>query len=273
MTAATVSLVIPTFRREALLVGTLRCALAQDVPDAQIMVVDQTPVHEPPTREFLAAHAERLEVVQLSEPGLARARNEGLARARGEVVVFVDDDTEFAPDFLSRHLAAHGAGADLVAGRVIPPDRAVAPKPVWVDRLLRFSGGMSCDRPGPTNVVEGCNFSVGRRALAALGGFDEGFTGVSVREDADFGLRAHRAGFRVVFEPTASVVHLASPSGGCGGDRPPRQLDPSYHCCERLFARKHFPWPVVLLYRVRLFLRRMQAHKRRLMRPGKPVSP
>ncbi|MGH8129170.1 MAG: glycosyltransferase family 2 protein, partial [Gammaproteobacteria bacterium] len=44
-----VSLIIPTYKREELLVNTLRCALAQDRDDYEIIVVDQTPQHDPAT--------------------------------------------------------------------------------------------------------------------------------------------------------------------------------------------------------------------------------
>lgn len=257
-----VSLIIPTYGREGLLVNTLRCALAQDRDDCEIIVVDQTPSHEPATREFLHDNASRIRLVELSRPSLTAARNAGLREARGDVVVFVDDDTTFEPDFLTRHLEAHGPGTGAVQGRVTEPSGIEHAQPPWLNRWLRFSGGNNCDHDGSTNCLTGCNFSVCREVLDTVGFFDERFVGVAVREETDFAMRVIAAGFRIRFCAGAAVFHHRSNSGGVGEGGNALFFNRLYYFNEMLFATKHFSPLAVALYRVRLRLRGRRALKR-----------
>jgi len=50
-----ISIVIPTYRREQVLVDTLHALLRQEPPADEILVVDQTERHEPATADQLAA--------------------------------------------------------------------------------------------------------------------------------------------------------------------------------------------------------------------------
>jgi glycosyltransferase involved in cell wall biosynthesis len=257
-----VSLIIPTFNREDLLVQTLACALRQDCDDYEIILVDQTPQHTPETDKFLADNAARIKHIRHSPPSLTKARNEGIRQAQGDVIVFVDDDTSFEPGFLTRHLDAHRNGADVVQGRVMEEGARIADKPIWISSRLKYSGSNTCQTPGKTNTITGCNFSISRKVVETIGDFDERFQGLAVREDSDYGLRAYRAGLVLHFEPKAEVFHHRSSSGGVTGAAKNRFFDASYYDCELLFARKHFSKPVVALYRIRLFLRGAKQIKR-----------
>ena len=250
-----VSLIIPTYNREELLVQTLECTLRQDVSAYEIILVDQTLQHTSETEKFLGEQGSRIKRIQLSPPSLTHARNVGIRQSTGDVMVFVDDDTTFEPGFLTRHLDAHRQGADVVQGRIMEEGARVSEKPIWISRWLKYSGSNTCQTPGKTNTITGCNFSITRKVVETIGYFDERFQGLATREDSDYGLRAFRAGLAIRFEPKAEVFHHRSSSGGVAGAIRNRFFDPSYYQCEMLFARKHFSVPVVALYRVRLFLR------------------
>lgn len=260
-----VSLIIPTYGREQLLVNTLRCALAQDRDDYEVIVVDQTPEHEPATRDFLRENAQRIRLLDLSPPSLTAARNAGLRAARGDVLVFVDDDTTFEPDFLTRHLEAHGPGIGAVQGRVTEPSGIVHAHPPRLNRWLRFRGGNNCSRDGETNCLTGCNFSVSRQALDKVGFFDERYVGVAVREESDFAMRVIAAGYRIPFRAAAAVFHHRSNSGGVGEGGNALFFNKLYYFNEMLFATKHFSSLAVALYRIRL-RRRGRRALRRLIR-------
>lgn len=252
------SLIIPTYRREHLLVQTLQCAFKQDLPEYEIVVVDQTATHEPETTEFLHNHADRLKLIRLETPSLTKARNVGIQSASGDILVFVDDDVSFEPSFLANHLKAHETGADVVAGRILEDGCRIADTPTWLSDSLRYSGSNTCAAPGKTNVITGCNFSISRRVVETIGVFDERFQGLATCEDNDYGLRAYRAGLAIRFVPEACLFHHRSASGGVTGAIQNRFFDPSYYRCELLFARKHFSKRTVLIYRFRLFLRGLQ---------------
>lgn len=250
-----ISLIIPTFNREQLLVQTLRCALQQDWDDYEVMVIDQTAVHEPETEEFLSENVSRIRHIRLAKPSVTMARNEGLRQAQGDILVFVDDDTEFQPGFLPMHLREHEEGADVVQGRIVEPDSRPVKQPTWLTPILKFTGGDSYDKDGITNNLTGCNCSISRKVVDTIGLFDERFRGIAVREESDYAQRAWRAGFRFKFSARAVVFHHKSPTGGVSSGIRNAFFDESYYYCEFLFSKKHFPRWVQFLYRTRLYLR------------------
>jgi len=267
-----ISLIIPTYNREELLVNTLRCAFAQDRDDYEIVVVDQTREHEPATRDFLNENAGRINLVRLSIPSVTAARNAGMRAARGDFFVFIDDDTSFEPDFLSLHLEAYTDGTGAVQGRVTEDGSPEHDRPIWVNRWIRFRGGDNCPHDGTTNNLTGCNFSVRRQVNEKIGGFDERYVGVAVREESDYAQRVLAAGYRIAYSARAAVFHHRSNRGGHGEGGDPIFFSPAYYFSELLFARKHFSPLSVALYRVRLRLRGRRAIKRLVRHADKEVD-
>lgn len=249
------SLVIPSYNREELLVGTLRCAFAQDYPGLEILLIDQTKTHTPETDAFLAVNRSRFSHVRPDFASVTKARNEGLRRAQGEVIIFIDDDVSFEAGFVAAHVAAHADGTDIVQGRVTEQGSKHPSQPTWVTASLRFKGGDNYDRDGATNNITGCNFSIRREVVERIGYFDENFKGVSVREESDFARRAFKAGLSFKFSAAAALFHHRSLSGGVGTGVKNNFFEKSYYYCELMFAKKHFsPW-TVFRYRLRLYLR------------------
>ncbi len=247
-----VSLIIPTYKREELLVDCLQCALNQDFTDYEIIVIDQTKDHQPTTRQFLDAHADRLVYIFSDIPSAQRARNLGLQHAKGDVLIVIDDDTTFDTNFLRNHYEAIQSGWDVVQGRILEPKSVVAPHPMWMNNWMKIKGRDTCETDGPTNNVTGANFSFSRRVYEKIGGFDERFHG-PVLDDGDFAQRAWRAGFKMRFIAKALAFHHVSEKGG-HGDSNFLHFKRAYHRCNLLFARKHYPamrWYMI----IRLWLR------------------
>src|SRR5205085_6168325 len=182
------SVAIPTYRREQVLLDTLAALRALEPAPLEILVVDQTERHEPRTEEELRAldTAGRIRWIRLSQPSITRAMNVALALARGDAVLYLDDDIRPEAQLFSGHLRAHAAHADgLVAGRVIQPwEEEPAPNPS-PDARFRFSS----TEAAWVREFMGGNFSVRRDVALALGGFDENFVRVAYRFEAEF---AHR---------------------------------------------------------------------------------
>lgn len=204
-----VSVVVPTYRRPALLAWCLRCLLAQTLaPECfEILVVDDG--HDDATREQVASMAAapggpRLRYLRPARGrGPAVARNCGWRAARAPVVAFTDDDTRPDADWLRHGLAALVLHEDWVAaaGRVKVP-RATAP------------GRRPSDHERMTQGLETAEFVtanafVRREALQALDGFDERFLR-AWREDADLQFRLQALG-PVGRAPQALVWHPVRP--------------------------------------------------------------
>jgi GT2 family glycosyltransferase len=214
-----VSVVIPTYRRERLLCQTLGDVLAVAGPDDEVIVVDQTERHEPETETYLDAVRERLVYLRRQPPGVVAALNRGVAAARGEVVLLLDDDLRVADrDLLASHLDNYrDPSVGGVAGRVLdaecPREGAFDPRsadPVWGF----FHSGWSHRRRCEVSTAPGANVSFRRDVLLAVGGVDERFAGHAFRWENDLCLRVRAAGYRVVYDPRPTVHHFYGSPGG-----------------------------------------------------------
>ncbi len=266
MTAPRISVLVPTYRREELLCLALTDVLAQRHPSFEVIVLDQTGEHTAATEAFLREVASRIRHVTLARPSLMSALNRGLALARGELVWLTDDDVRIDdPTLLARHEAAHADPAvGGVAGSEHDPRRpgggrydARSADPGWGWYHSAWDHTTRAD----VVAAPGCNVSFKRAVLEAVGGFDERFAGNAVRWENDVCLRVRRAGYRVVFEPDAGVVHAPSASPGGCDNRHLLGREPQSHGWYATYFRnmlyvtfKHLPprvWPAVAwrLYR------------------------
>lgn len=205
-----VSVVIPTYRREGVLLESLAYLLALDPAAAEILVVDQTERHDPETEKQLQAMQERDQIrwIRLNAPSIPHAMNQGLLQARHRLVLFLDDDIRPEAGLIAAHFSAHGAyPGTLVAGRVIQPWEEGLDLPA--DEPFRFAGV----RAAWIEEFMGGNFSIERTSALALGGFDENFVRVAYRFEAEFAHRSRKSGLRIRFEPGACLHHLKAEGG------------------------------------------------------------
>jgi glycosyltransferase involved in cell wall biosynthesis len=107
-----VSFVIPT-RNQAPFIGRcLESCLAQQVPDAEILVIDGASTDG--TQKILAGYGERIHWTSEPDSGQAQAVNRGIARARGEIVAWINSDDFYeGPGTLTAVVAAFEADAEL----------------------------------------------------------------------------------------------------------------------------------------------------------------
>jgi glycosyltransferase involved in cell wall biosynthesis len=213
------TVVIPTYNRAERLGDLLGCLTNQGEALARVVVCDDG--SSDGTADVVRAFAGRLPVVYAHQENrgfrAGQARNLGIARAVGEVIVFVDDDVLVAPDFVASHVAAH-AGATRPRVAVGYRSRAfdVPREQPAFDDILRAElddrvaeigsdGHGIAAHPTPYFFVYSCNFSVTRTAKDVA--FDESFVGWGM-EDIELGYRLHREGYELVPAPRACVLHI-----------------------------------------------------------------
>jgi GT2 family glycosyltransferase len=251
-----ISLVLPTLDRPDALYNLLRHLEHQTQPPFEIVIIDQSELAD----SRIAAYAETHALVRyhrIPVKGLPNARNVGVERSRGEVVLFLDDDGIPERDLVRFHAEAYReAGIAGVGGRVLGgydrPGAMVGSFRRSDGKVIRnFSSETRCE----VDHLPGGNMSFRREVFDRVGGFDRAYGGSSIGEETDFCLRARAAGFRLLFEPRASVDHLHLPTGGCRTPRFDEWLNWQAHNT-MLFVLRHAEvasWPAFVLKRVARF--------------------
>jgi glycosyltransferase involved in cell wall biosynthesis len=214
------SVVVCTRDRRDLLAGCLAALADQRAPDGgyEVVVVDNGSTDG--TADLLDAWAttdrDARHVVREPVAGLSRARNAGLAAARGEVVVFLDDDARAPHGWVTAHLAPYAwtPGVDAVGGPVVL--RWPSGRPAWITPRLEhwFSALDLGERAGPWPAGHGpygTNMSVRRATALDIGGFSPslGRRGRSLlsSEEQEFFERLTARGGLMAYEPAAFVHH------------------------------------------------------------------
>ena len=149
------------------------------------------------------------ELIVVSEPagvGPAAARNDGAARAQGDVLVFVDSDVVVAPDAFSLIRRRLG-DPELTAVFGAYDDRPEAPGLVSRFRNL-LHHHVHARAAGPAETFWAGLGAVRRDAFLAAGGFDAARYPRPSIEDVELGLRLHAAGGRITLDPAIRGTHL-----------------------------------------------------------------
>ena len=206
MSGPRISVVVPTHNRAPVLVRCLD-ALAPQGAD-EIVVVDDGSSDE--TAAVIEERPLVRGIRRESAGGRSAAKNTGLASARGEVILFVDDDAIAEPGLIDRHRAHHAAHPEpheALLGRVTwSPEVEVTPHMHWLENGgPMFAYG---DIDDPQNVSWRMLYTVNvslKRAF--LEPFDEE---LPIFEDTELGYRLSHRGLRLRYDPEALAYHLRS---------------------------------------------------------------
>ena len=91
-----------------------------------------------------------------------------------------------------------------------------------------------------TEWMPGGNFSIRKNFYLLVNGFDENFEGNFLFEDTDFSYRLHKKiNKKFIFDPTASINHLASHSGGCNSRKDDIQKEYWFNRNKMYFIKKN----------------------------------
>lgn len=225
-----ISVIIPTYKREEMLRQTLAEVLKQDYLNLEIIVVDQTPIHQPETTAYLEELGKtgKIKLFRVNWANLPGARNFGVRRSQGEIIVFIDDDVQLPQGFLTAHAKNYDRkDIGAIAGRVFDrmklansggeltidylPAAAMDPGIAWyyIDLVHTI-------KPQQVISARGCNMSFRRDIFDKYNlKFDERFEGTAVREESDFCLGIRATGLIIWYDPEAYLIHLGEETGGC----------------------------------------------------------
>jgi len=232
-TGVSVSILIP-FRDEPRLLRTCVDSIAATTglqASVELVLIDNGS-SDPETLSLVERLGASSDTRVLTDPrpfNWAALNNAGAREARGDVLLFLNNDIE-----------AHRSGwlAALCAQALRPDVGAAGARLLYPDRRLQHCGlvvgltgaaghvlgGLDEDEPGylrmataarECSAVTGACLATRREVFDLLDGFDETL-GVDLN-DVDYCLRAAALGFRTVYEPAAELIHHESPSRGTAG--------------------------------------------------------
>ena len=204
---------------------TLAClrAIAAYPPSAgfEVIVVDDA------SRDDSRARLARIDGIRLhvraENGGFIAACNDGAALARGEYLVFLNNDTVPQPGWLDALLCTFDDHADvgLVGARLVYPDgRLQEAGGVVFDDGSGWNYGRHEDPADcrfayvrDTDYVSGAAIMIPRDLFQQCGGFDPRYA-PAYYEDTDLAFAVRAAGRRVLYQPRAVVVHDEGTSAG-----------------------------------------------------------
>src|SRR5436190_20013042 len=175
MTLPLVSVILPVHNREESVARAITSVLEQSHRDLELIVVDDGSTDG--TRCIIDQFARQITLVMQTHAGPYAARNAGLARARGELVAFIDSDDAWLPDRLARQVPLMSRPeVGLVFGDTIhvTAPRANAPRTGTTSfRVSPPRRGRVAAHFAWCNFIPTCTVLVRRRCLQEIGGFSE----------------------------------------------------------------------------------------------------
>ncbi|WP_051935845.1 glycosyltransferase family 2 protein [Salegentibacter sp. Hel_I_6] len=188
------SVIIPTCHRNELLAECLEKLSKQDysLDQIEIIVTDDGKVST--AKPMLDSYFPFVKWTKGAGSGPAANRNNGARIAKGQWLIFTDDDCQPDPCWIEEYEKAveSNPGTKVFEGRTYPD-----------------KSKMAFNEVAPINETGGhmpsCNFMISRELYWDLGGFDENFK--FYFEDMDFSYRIKSLGFSTLFLPKAAVCH------------------------------------------------------------------
>ena len=219
-----ISVVIATCNRSSSLSKCLKGILANQYRHYEIIIIDQS--HNNKTMELINEEFsinEKIGYFRSEIIGLSHARNLGINNAKGEIIVFIDDDAEPVQGWLGAYARVFTdvkPTPAMAGGRIEPLWETRRPNWYPAERefllgVYDIGGGI---RPFPgEDLPIGANFAVLRWAVERLGGFDErlGFDmkrkhSMMAGEDSLMAIRMKEVGYAIYYQPEAKVYHHIS---------------------------------------------------------------
>lgn len=195
-----VTVVVPAYNEAAGIAACVRSLVACDYPDFEIVVVDDGSTDD--TAEIARSLGiAGVRVITQANGGKPSALNTGIAAARHDVLVLVDGDTVFERDTLRALVAALDDRVGAVSGNTkVGNRRGVLGRWQHVEYVIGFNlDRRMFDILECMPTVPGAIGAFRRQALEDVGGVSDD----TLAEDTDLTMAICRAGWRVVYAPTA----------------------------------------------------------------------
>jgi GT2 family glycosyltransferase/glycosyltransferase involved in cell wall biosynthesis len=218
-----VSIIIPVFNKFDLTYACIKSIIecGAELP-IEIIVVDDCSRDETLLASFAFGKGIRL-VRNAVNGGFIRSCNAGAAVARGQYLVFLNNDTEVKPRWLDElyETLLRDPKIGIAGSKLLFPDGSLQECGGIIWRLgdgWNWGRNEAADDPRfcymrDADYVSGAALMIKARLFAELGQFDEHFL-PAYYEDTDLCFRTRQKGYRVVVQPASEIVHFEGASAG-----------------------------------------------------------
>ncbi len=234
-----ISIIIPTRNRPEYIKLLLQDVLNQNVETVyEVIVVDQSPSPEP---------LEGCQHILVEATGPCISRNIGVANAKGDILVFLDDDARIGADFIREITQPIRSGEfPVVAGAICDPegnyvndthDYLSKPSDNFL-KVIVSNPNHSISRI-TLGIPGGC-MAITRGVLDAIGGFNQDFDPTGAGEDRELAIKCLKLGYPVWYNAKAKLLHAVNAEGGSRdiGSRTLMLDVHSYWMCKEHFSEE-----------------------------------
>jgi len=236
-----ISVIIHTYYRYEYLDRVLRLLTSQTLKPFEVVITDQTPMSDRPPGFYERFKELPLKIINLDKPCHAPAQNIGSKASTGDILIFIDDDCEFAEDFLEQHIKVMDEeNVDVVVGpNSLTKELPESYKEHYLDQRDPISfliKKVPIKWNGMILYTVGGNTSIKREFFFRIGGYDEKMPRMA---DVEIGFRLFRSGAKIYHSVRPFVHHLKADKGGT---RKSQRDIPYLRLLSYLYIyKKHFP--------------------------------
>ncbi len=220
-----ISIIIPVYNQREFTLKCLVSILANEVNSTyEVIVVNDC---SSDGTDLMLAHVENIkELNHVKNKGFLESCNDGGAQARGEYILFLNNDTEVTPHWLDHFIATfdHKEKVGLVGAKLMYPDGRLqeAGGIIWREADGNNYGNRSIEPDHPeynflreVDYCSGACIMLRRDLFEQISGFDERFK-PAYYEDTDLAFRIRALGKKIYYQPACQIIHYEGVS--CGTD-------------------------------------------------------
>ncbi len=198
-----VSVILPSYNSETTIVKVIKALQTQTFSEPYEIILVDSSVDKTP--ELVRAHFPDITYIHLdkkTDPGTAR--NLGLKKSSGEIILFIDSDCIAQQDWIERMVKRHRESDYAAVGGGVLNGNDPKSDVAWAGYMAEFREFIPQRPAAEVDHIPTCNISYKRRYLEELGGFNPLYY---PQEDLEFNFRLRRAGGKILFTPDACVRH------------------------------------------------------------------
>jgi GT2 family glycosyltransferase/2-polyprenyl-3-methyl-5-hydroxy-6-metoxy-1,4-benzoquinol methylase len=218
-----ISIVIPVYNKVDYTYNCLKSiAKSSDTRlSYEVIVVDNASSDATP--KLLKKTKGVVAIINKENKGFVEACNIGAGHAKGQYILFLNNDTKVTPQWLDRMLEPFKADekVGITGAKLVYPDGSLqeAGNIIWQDASGWYYGrGDNPDLPEYSYIKEvdycsGACLMISKMLWEKTGGFDKRYA-PAYYEDTDLCFTVRKMGYKVIFQPEAKVIHYEGVSAG-----------------------------------------------------------